>query len=117
MTWVALVERNTGELVSVGTVIAPDAAERFDVIDVGSDRPDGVWNPATRRFDQRPSPVLVDRLGELEAWLQADPDFRAAWTVLLPPQRGLLQDGLRRVLARAYGKRRFRDERERAEIG
>lgn len=37
MAWVALADKQTGELVSVGTVIA---ADRFDVLDCGDAPPD-----------------------------------------------------------------------------
>lgn len=119
MTWQALIDKASGDLVSVGTVLAADAAERFDVLDLGDERPDGeaaIWDRDSRSFVARPAPVLLDRLDDVEARLQSDPDFRAVWDNLSAARRTQVRAGIRAVLAVLLGARRFRREGERVEV-
>ena len=118
--WQALVDWATGDLVSVGTVLAPDAAERFQVILLGDERPDReavVWDRAERSFVARPAPVLLDRLDDVEARLQADPDFRAVWDGLSAARKTQVRSGIRAVLTALLGARRFRREGDPVEVG
>lgn len=106
MSWYGLVDKTTGELQSVGTVIATDAAERFTVVDLGATQPDFgafVWDKTTSAMKQRPAPVFVDRIDDIEAWLMADPDFMAAWNALSAAQKTQIRKGIRFVLARFIG--------------
>lgn len=54
MTWYAVYNSTTGELVSVGTVIADVLPDGLSLVAIGESRPDGVWNPTTYAFDPAP---------------------------------------------------------------
>ena len=54
MAWFAVYQQSDGALVSVGTVVASPLPAGLVALDVGLDRPTGVWNPATRVFDAAP---------------------------------------------------------------
>lgn len=113
--WKLLIDRATGELVSVGTVIAEDAADRFDVIDAGEERPDqgeALWDRQSRSFVPRPARVLIDRLDDIEARLQADPDWLTVWNSLSAARKTQIRTGLRRILVALLADRRYRDADE-----
>ena len=62
MTWKAIYRSDTGELVSVGTVVADPLPDGLSIVTLSEDRPTGDWNPQTLTFD---TPVI----GESEyAW-------------------------------------------------
>lgn len=117
--WQGLVDKQTGELRSVGTVLADDAASRFDVVDLGDAPPDFAvvdWDAPTRTLKPRPAPVLLDRLDDIEVWLQVNTDFQAVWGTLSAARKTQIRTGIRAVLVRALGARRFRQTDERAEV-
>lgn len=56
-TWYAVVDRATGALVSVDTVLADDAGDRYEVVEIGGEVPGGaVWDAAARGFVPAPPP-------------------------------------------------------------
>lgn len=121
MTWYGLVDPNTGELKSVGTeaMFGPDTPAALQTVEFGAERPDfGAlqWDAATRTTKPRPAPVLIDRLDDIEAWLMADPDFASVWSSLSAARRTTIRTGIRRVLARVAGSRRFRQQNEPGEL-
>jgi hypothetical protein len=71
MTWFAVVDAATGELVSTGTTVAEELDERLEVIELGDELPAGVWDAQARRFvEAPPAPTVDERLAD-------DPDFKA----------------------------------------
>lgn len=58
MTWYAVYVTATGELVSTGTVLADPLPGHLTALDVGVDRPEGVWNPATLEFEPDTTPNI-----------------------------------------------------------
>jgi hypothetical protein len=123
--WYGLVDPATGELKSVGTeAMFPDGnldafAGVYDVHAFGANQPDFAthrWSETTRTLEPRPAPVLVDRLDDIEQWLMADPDFAAAWQSMNQTQRTAIRTGIRRVLVRVAGGRRYRQTDEPAEL-
>lgn len=120
MAWYLFVEKSTGDLVSEGSVV-PEKLDtnRYDVQDVG-DRPDWTikaWNPSQKALYDRPLPILIDRLDDIQARLLADPDFSAAWNAMNATRRTQLRTGVYRVLASILGPLRFRGENDMAEVG
>lgn len=51
MAWFAVYETTSGSLVSLGTVVANPLPNGLTSINVGLDRPTGIWNPVTHVFD------------------------------------------------------------------
>ena len=101
--WFAIYNNDTGQLISVGTVLG-DVPDGHAAVML-PDRPDDfeMWDEPSRAFVQRPPKVLVDRLQDLIN----DPryaDFQAAWASLGPAQKAALRNGLIRLL----GKLRWR---------
>lgn len=118
MAWSALVDKTTGALVSVGDVIAPNAATTYDVIALAAQPDFGVqmWDAPTRTFVARPPIQWVDRLTDLDTRMQANTDFTAIWTGLTPAKRTQLRTGIQAVLLIALGGRRMRTSNEPVEI-
>ncbi len=119
MAWFFFIRRADGDLVSEGSVV-PDGidTEVYDVRDVEV-RPDWTvkaWNPTTRALFDRPLPILIDRLDDIQARFLADPDFAAVWGALNTTRRTQLRTGTARVLASLIGTLRFRQENDRVEI-
>lgn len=119
MAWFFFIRNENGDLVSEGSVVPPgiDTAV-YEVRDVG-ERPDWtvkVWNPATKQLFDRPLPILIDRLNDIEARFLADVDFAAVWGALNATRRTQLRTGIMRVLAALIGVRRFRQENEAVEL-
>lgn len=118
MTWHLLIDRATGDLVSQGTVIADDAAARFDVVDIGMPPADDqLWDASTRAFVARPAPVLIDRLDDIETLFQNNADFMAVYGALNAARKAQLRTGIRAVLARVLRRYRWREARESPEMG
>jgi hypothetical protein len=124
-TWYGLVDITTGELRGVGTLaMFPDGNLAafdgvFDVEEFGDVQPDfagKIWNPTTRTLTDRPAPVWLDRLDDIEAWLMADADFASVWGSLSQARRTTIRTGIRRVLARVAGARRMRQAEEAPEL-
>jgi hypothetical protein len=78
MAWFAVVERATGRLESVGTVLAEQLPPHLEAIELPSAPGDNMWDEASRTFVPRPPKVIIDLL--------ESPLF----TTLTPPQRALL---------------------------
>jgi hypothetical protein len=109
--WTGLIDRGTGDLASVGTVLAPDAAERFDLIDFGADPPDWgavEWDAGQRRTKPRVPPVLIDRLDDIEAALMANADFASVWQSLGAARRTTIRTGIRDAIAPLLTRWRYR---------
>lgn len=120
MTWFFFIERSSGDLVSEGSVV-PEGIDtaRFEVRDVG-ERPDWTvkaWNPSGKALYDRPLPILIDRLDDIQARLLADPDFSAAWNAMNATRRNQIRTGVYRVLGSFIGGLRFRGENDVVEIG
>jgi hypothetical protein len=118
--WIGLVDPDSGDLVSVGTdaTIGPDTPTNLLVHDFGAQPDFGthVWDVSTRSLKARPAPVMKDRLDDIEAWLMSDSDFSQAWGTMNQQQRTAVRTGVRRVLVRVAGARRFREQSEAAEL-
>lgn len=120
MPWILFIDRVTGDLVSEGSAV-PDGidAERYEARDVGA-RPDWRakrWNAVTRALDDRPSPIFIDRLDDIEVRLLGDPDFSAAWDAMTAARKTRLRAGIRRVLASILRDLQFRQDDEPVELG
>jgi hypothetical protein len=123
--WYGLIEPANGNLVSVGTEsMFPDGnidayQGVYDRVDFGETPPDfalSLWNPTTRTFVPRPVPVLISRLDDIQAWLQADPDWVAVWNTLSQARRTQIRTGFRRVLAKVLDARQWREESDPVEL-
>jgi hypothetical protein len=119
MPWYFFIQKDSGDLVSEGSTV-PEGIDTnvYEVRDVG-DRPDWTvkaWNPAIKQLFDRPLPILIDRLDDIQARFLADPDFAAVWGALNATRRTQLRTGTARVLASLIGSRRFRQEDEAAEL-
>jgi hypothetical protein len=124
-TWYGLVQPDTGELKSVGTIaMFPDGnLDAFDgIYDVhvfGETQPDFaafIWSLALRALIDRPPPVLVSRLDDVEGWLLADADFLLVWNALNATRRSQLRIGIRRIVQRLLGAQVNRQTDETPEI-
>lgn len=125
MAWFGLVDPANGNLVGVGTETMFPSGDPgtydgpYDVHAFGVNQPDFAkqrWNESTKQLEPRPAPVLIDRLDDIEAWLMADADFANVWGTLTQARRTTIRTGIRRVLARVAGARRFRQQDEPAEL-
>lgn len=125
MTWYGLVSPQSGDLVSVGTeAMFPDGNINaytgvYDVVTFGASAPDfaiSLWNATTRAFVPRPVPILISRLDDIQAWLQADPDWLAVWNSLTAARKTQIRTGFRRVLAKVLDARQWRQEDEAVEL-
>jgi hypothetical protein len=119
MTWYLFIRQADGDVVSEGSRVPSgldlsayevrDVGERIDWSVVG-------WNPTTRQTFNRPPPILIDRLDDIQARFLADPDFSAVWNALSAARKTQLRTGIQRVLASIIGTRRFRQESEVVEL-
>lgn len=125
MAWYGLVDPVTGELKGVGTEAMFPGGDihsldgTYDIHTFGENSPNFAssrWNNATRGLETRPAPVLIDRLDDIESWLMSDPDFSSAWNSMNQTQRTSVRIGIRRVLVRVAGARRYRQQGESAEL-
>ncbi|MBA2707575.1 MAG: hypothetical protein H0U59_07210 [Gemmatimonadaceae bacterium] len=123
-TWYGLVDES-GDLVSVGTEgmfeggVMTDPYLGYSVVTFGSNSPDfsvKVWNKVSRALVDRPVPLLISRLDDIEAWLQADPDWILAWNAMNATRKTQIRNGWRRVMARLLGGHQWRGEEESVEI-
>jgi hypothetical protein len=125
MAWYGLVRPATGDLASVGTeAMFPDGDLNafvgvYDVVSFGETPPNWavkIWIAATRSLLDRPPPVLISRLDDIEAWLIADPDFALAWNSLNATRKTQVRTGLRRVMAKILGGQEWRQENDTVEL-
>ena len=96
MTWYAVVDKQTGEAVSFGTVLADELPEHLEAIEIASQpsKRDGTrWDAATRKLVEIPAPPVVDRVG----LLLADPVVTAITAKLTSGERAALEEKLRRL--------------------
>lgn len=119
MAWYFFINKANGDLVSEGSTV-PEGIDTnvYEVRDVG-ERPNWTvkaWNPSQKVIFDRPLPILIDRLDDIEARFLADPDFAAVWGALNATRKQQLRTGLMRILASFIGARRFRQEDERVEL-
>lgn len=105
MPWYAVVEKATGRLESVGTVVASPLPSSLEALQLAGE-PDAsqVWDQASRSFKPRPAVVMVDRLTDLDA----DPALSTVWSRLTVAQKAALRDRLGLLL----GPRRYRQQSE-----
>jgi hypothetical protein len=128
MAWFLFIQDDNGDLVSEGSAVpahllgcmegAADPACVHVVREV-AERPDWtvrLWDRLTRQLVDRPIPVLIDRLDDIQARFLADADFAAVWNALNASRRTQLRQGVGRVLASLMGARRFRGESEAVEL-
>lgn len=119
MPWFLFVLKSNGDLVSEGSMVPAGLDTDVYEVQEHAERPDWTvkaWNPATKVLFDRPLPILIDRLDDIEARFLADADFAAVWAALNVTRRTQLRTGIMRVLAALIGARRFRQEDERVEI-
>ena len=125
MAWYGLVNPTTGDLVSVGTeAMFPDGnldafVGVYDRVDFGADAPDfavKLWVAVTRSLIDRPPPVIISRLDDLDAWFLADADWLTAWNAMNAARKTQIRTGLLRVLARFLGNQQWRGESETVEL-
>lgn len=123
--WYGLIEPGSGSLVSVGTESMFPGGDIdafigvFDRHTFGETRPDFalyIWNPASRALVERPIPLLISRLDDIEAWLAADPDWVAGWQSMTPEMRQKVRQGLRKILNRLLGPQQWREQHEDVEL-
>ncbi len=119
MSWYFFIRNDNGDLVSEGALV-PEGINPsvYEIRDVGS-RPDWavkVWDPATKTLLDRPIPLLIDRLDDIQARFLADADFFAVWGSLNAARKTQLRTGIMRVLAQLIGSRRFRQENDAVEL-
>ena len=128
MPWYFFIKVDNGDLVSEGSVVPqhllvcmetnPDPGCVYHVREL-ADRPDWtvrLWDRISRQLVDRPLPILIDRLDDIQARFLADPDFSAVWASLNATRRTQLRTGIQRVLASIVGARRFRQEDEVVEL-
>lgn len=124
-TWYGLVNPANGDLISVGSAamfdggVVVDPYLGYSVITFGADAPDfaaKVWNTVTRLMVDRPAPILISRLDDIDAWLLADTDFALMWGAINATRRTQLRAGWRRVMAKVLGGQVWRGESESVEI-
>jgi hypothetical protein len=125
MAWYGLVNKQTGDLVSIGTESMFENRDParlpagVDRVDFGANQPDqatNLWNAATRTWTARPAPVLVDRIADIETRLAADADWSAVFNGLTNARKTQLRTGWQRVMTGVLGGRRFRDSSEGVEV-
>lgn len=112
MTWFAVYDSTTGDLKSVGTVIAPQAAldaQNLTAVQLAGKPDDAtMWDKTSKAFVARPAKVLVDRLQDF----LDDTNFLAVWNGLSAGQK----NAVRTTMIRILGKRRFRNAADTPEI-
>lgn len=127
MTWYLVVNKTNGDAVSEASDPSSDPATalpnvdrtKYDLFSVGANRVDWsvkLWNPTTRQLFDRPVPILIDRLDDIQARFLADPDFSAVWNALSAARKTQLKTGIMRVLAQIVGTKRWRQESEPVEV-
>ena len=119
MAWYFFIATSNGDLVSEGSTI-PEGIDTtvYEIRDVGT-RPDWTvkaWNPSLKTLYDRPLPILIDRLDDIQARFLIDADFAAVWGALNAARRTQLRTGTGRVLASLLGARRFRQENDPVEV-
>lgn len=106
MTWFAVIESATGNLVSVGTVLADPLPTGLEAISLGDTKWNSIthtWDPATRTVVAKPAPLPdVDRVEE----------FIARVPVLATRLNVTQMEAFRTALRQLLGPLRFRDASE-----
>jgi hypothetical protein len=113
MAWYAVHHILTGQLMSVGQVIAdPMPTDRIALLLADRPADSQVWDATLRQFVARPFKVLVDRLQDLITNPNYS-EFQTAYNALSAPNRQRLANALARLLSRE----RFRAVGEPVELG
>lgn len=113
--WFAVHDRATGELRSLGTVVADPAhlaAQGLEARELGETAPDQHthrWDSATRAFVLR---VVKDRLDDIVTDAQFDA-FKAVWATMTPAQK----TAVRQLLIALLGPLRYRQDDEPIALG
>lgn len=109
MSWSALYDETSGQLLSIASVVSDTLPAGVAVLALAGPPADSqMWDAITRAFIARPAKVLVDRLQDL----LDDADFAAAWSNLNTTQRTRLRTAMIRVL----GTKRYRTVSEAVEL-
>ena len=101
MAWTAIYMTATGQLISVGTVVADPLPETMTAL-VLAQQPTAVdvWDVSARQFVARVAETPADRLLDVLTDSAYAADLQAVWAILSGAQRTLLRNGLNRLLAR-----------------
>lgn len=119
MPWHLFIRRSDGDLVSEGSVVPEGLDTAVYEVQELPERPDWTvkaWNPGQRVLFDRPLPILIDRLDDIQARFLADPDFAAVWGSLNATRRTQLRTGIARVLRGILGRLQFRQENDPVEV-
>lgn len=112
MAWHALYDQTTGQLLSIGDVVAPSLPANVVVKDYAA-RPDQgmMWDAAVKDFVAIPTVTPVDRWNDL----LTNPNYAGFATFYngLTPQR---QTQLQNFILKLLGGRRFRNPAEPIEV-
>lgn len=106
MPWYAVTEKSTGNLVSLGSVVAPSLPGHLEAKEIGESPPDlsaQQWDPITKVLIPRPPVVMVDRV---LTDLALDVRLSAVWTRLTAAQKTSLNNVLIEMLG-PYRNRRI----------
>ncbi len=117
--WYLFVKKADGDLVSEGSLLPEGLDATVYEVQEHPERPDWTvkaWNASTKALYDRPLPILIDRLDDIQARFLADADFAAVWNGLNAAKRTQLKAGTMRVLASILRDRRFRQEGEDVEF-
>jgi len=107
MAWFALYNTASGQILSVGTVIADPLPAGVTLLQLAGQPSDNeMWDQVNKTFVVRPAKVLVDRLDDL----LADTDFASVWNNLSAARK----TALRTALIKLLGSQRFRAQSEQA---
>jgi hypothetical protein len=108
MTWHAIYETVSGQLVSVGQVVAEPLPDGLTDLVLTDQPPDTqMWDPVTHTYIARPVKVRVDRLDDLQSH-PSFADFLTAYQSLSVANRTRLRNALILLL----GRYRFRNQSE-----
>lgn len=127
MAYFGLIDPQTGDLVSTGTESMFDGGVRpegstyanYEIIDFGPQGPNfalKVWERAGKRLVDRPVPIVISRLDDIETRLLNDSEFSVMWASLNATRKAQLRNGWRRVVGQLLGGYQFRDESEKVEL-
>ncbi len=120
MPWNLFIRKSDGDIVSEGSIVPEGLDATVYEVQEHPERPDWTvkaWNPSTRALYDRPLPILIDRLDDIQARFMADADFAAVWNSLNAARKTQLKTGIMRVLAFIFRSLRWRGENEEVEVG
>ncbi len=110
MGWSALYDTGSGQLLSVGQILADPLPPHTAALPLaGPPSAAEMWDPVARAFVARPAKVVIDRLQDLVD----DADFQQVWGSLNATQRAKIRTAVIRLL----GRFRYRAVSEPMELG